>query len=145
MVAKQISEKKRSVIMSAIRSKNTKPELYVRKLLYSLGYRFRLHGKGLPGSPDIVFTARKKAIFVHGCFWHQHSDESCRSSSMPKSNKNYWEKKLQRNVDRDKQNQHDLAQQGWSCLILWECELGDRLLLQDRLLTFLGPTKWNGK
>ena len=141
MVAKQISEKKRSVIMSAIRSKNTKPELYVRKLLYSLGYRFRLHSKGLPGSPDIVFTARKKAVFVHGCFWHHHFDENCRSSSTPKSNKGYWEKKLQRNIDRDKQNQHDLAQQGWSYLIIWECELGNRSLLEDRLVAFLGPTR----
>lgn len=142
MVATQISQKKRSVIMSAIRSKNTKPELYVRKLLHSLGYRFRLHRKGLPGSPDIVFTSRKKVVFVHGCFWHQHFDERCRSSTMPSSNRSYWKKKLQRNVDRDKQNQHDLAELGWSYLILWECELGDRALVLDRLVTFLGPTRF---
>lgn len=141
MVAKLISKEKRGAIMSQIRSKNTKPELCVRKILHSLGYRFRLHRKGLPGSPDIVFPARKKAIFIHGCFWHQHYVEGCRSSSMPKSNKDYWEKKLQRNVDRDKQNQYNLVQLGWSYLILWECELGDRALLQDRLVTFLGPTR----
>jgi DNA mismatch endonuclease (patch repair protein) len=141
MTAKPISPEKRSVIMRAIRSKNTKPERYIRKLLHSLGYRFRVHDKGLPGSPDIVFSARKKVVFVHGCFWHQHPNLACQSSRRPKSNTEYWDKKLNRNIQRDMENQEDLSILGWQYLILWECELNDLHSLQDRLVSFLGPTK----
>lgn len=141
MPAKPISPEKRSVIMRAIRSKDTKPEMYVRRLLHSLGYRFRLHVKGLPGSPDIVFSARRKVMFIHGCFWHQHPSVHCRSSSKPKSNTGYWDKKLERNIERDIQNQADLDSLGWEYLVLWECELNDVEVLQERLVSFLGPTR----
>lgn len=141
MAAKPISKEKRSAIMRAIKSKNTKPEMAVRKLLHSLGYRFRLHVKDLPGTPDIVFSARKKAIFIHGCFWHQHPDPTCQISSRPRSNTAYWDTKLNRNVQRDKQNQKQLVQLGWKTLILWECELNDMSVVQDRLTAFLGATR----
>lgn len=136
-----ISQEKRSVIMKSIRSSNTKPELRVRKILHSLGYRYRLHAKGLPGSPDIVFYSRKKVIFVHGCFWHQHPDDNCRSSIKPRTNTEYWDSKLRRNIERDLQNQNDLVSLGWDYLILWECEIDDIEPLVHKIIFFLGPTK----
>ena len=120
----RISEK-RSRNMSAIKSKNTKPEIAVRKLLDSMGYRFRLHRKDLPGSPDIVLPKYKTAIFVHGCFWHRH--ENCKYASIPKTRKEFWEKKFRENINRDNLNQANLSLQGWIIIIIWECQLkGDK-------------------
>lgn len=111
----------RSEIMSQIRSKNTKPELVVRKALHRLGFRFRLHRRELPGSPDIVLPKYHTAIFVNGCFWHQHT--LCGGNRIPATHREYWSLKLQRNVDRDKKNLRKLRRQGWSVLVLWECQL----------------------
>ena len=118
------------------------PEMVVRKLLHSLGYRFRLHVKTLPGKPDIVFTRRKKAIFVHGCFWHQHEDKNCKISRLPKSRQEYWIPKLQRNTERDKKHILLLENEGWQILVLWECELRQTEDLAHRLNHFLGPTRF---
>ena len=111
----------RSRNMSAIKSKNTKPEIEVRKLLHSLGYRFRLHRKDLPGTPDIVLPKYKTVIFVHGCFWHRH--ENCKYASIPKTRTEFWENKFKENIKRDQVNQKNLYKLGWNIVIVWECEL----------------------
>jgi DNA mismatch endonuclease, patch repair protein len=128
----------RSANMRAIRSKDMLPELTVRSLVYKLGYRFRLHRKDLPGKPDLVFTSRRKVIFVHGCFWHSHD---CRAAHIPKSNQDYWVSKLQRNKARDSKNLEALAEAGWSALVIWECETRDASQVNKRLRKFLGRTK----
>lgn len=126
----------RSRVMRAVKGKNTKPELIVRRLTHALGYRYRLHRKDLPGSPDLVFVSRKKVIFVHGCFWHGHDCK--RGSRQPKTNAGYWRDKIARNVARDASNQQALDAQGWQALVLWECDLKDREALAERLRDFLG-------
>jgi DNA mismatch endonuclease (patch repair protein) len=119
--------------MSRIRSRNTKPELAVRRLLHSLGYRYRLHRKDLPGSPDIVFPSRRSVIFVHGCFWHGHF--GC--GRVPKSRLSYWIPKLQRNKLRDKRNARTLTRKGWKIMVIWECQLGGEKSLVRRISKFL--------
>ncbi len=126
----------RSRVMGRVKGKNTKPEMMVRRLAHALGYRFRLHRKDLPGSPDLVFPGRRKVIFVHGCFWHGH--DCPRGSRQPKQNADYWRAKIARNVARDRQAVATLEDQGWSVLTLWECELKDAEALQGRLEGFLG-------
>jgi len=113
------SPAQRSYNMSRIKGKDTKPEEVVRQLLWSHGYRYRLHRKDLPGKPDIVFPGRKKAIFIHGCFWHRHD---CRYFKWPKTNTEFWQKKIGDNVLRDSRNYDLLAVSGWKCLVIWECE-----------------------
>lgn len=130
-----------SAIMRAIRSKDTKPEMIVRRLLHSEGYRYRLHRKEIPGRPDVAFIGRKKAIFVHGCFWHQHPDPSCKLSKVPKTRLDYWLPKLKRNVARDRKSLEALERAGWQALIVWECELGDLEKVMARLVEFIGPQK----
>jgi len=132
-------DRARSDIMRAVRSENTKAELVVRRILHSLGYRYRLHRKDLPGSPDIVFSSRRKVIFVHGCFWHGHDCK--RGARKPKSNSDYWQNKVTRNRARDASSTDQLRRTGWKCLIVWECELGlaKRSGLISRLINFLGP------
>ena len=124
----------RSANMRAIRSKDMKPELTVRRLVHSHGYRYRLHRADLPGKPDLVFVSRQKVIFVHGCFWHSHG---CKLSHVPKSNRAYWQPKLARNVARDKENQGALAAQGWQSLVIWECELQQLAKVRQRVTRFL--------
>lgn len=136
-----LSPEKRSKVMRGVKPKNTKPELLVRRALHGLGYRFRLHGVGLFGKPDIVFKARRKVIFVHGCFWHQHSSPDCKDFRRPTSNVAYWNEKLDRNVERDRRVEHDLIASGWEVLSVWECETRDPDLLRTRLTQFLGLTK----
>ena len=122
--------------MSSIRSKHTGPELLVRKLVYALGYRYRLHAKRLPGCPDLVFRPRKKVIFVHGCFWHCHAD--CSIAHLPKSRAGFWKLKLEGNRERDERNRIELIRTGWKVLTLWECQLKNVPgLLEQRLKTFL--------
>lgn len=133
----KLTPERRSKNMSAIRSKGMKPEMIVRKLVFSLGYRYRLHRKDLPGKPDLVFGPKKKAIFVHGCFWHQHHDPSCKDGRMPKSRLEYWVPKLERNRTRDKASLEALAEQGWDCLVIWECETKELSQLESRILQFL--------
>lgn len=108
--------------MSHIHSKDMVPEMIVRKLVHGMGYRYRLHQKDLPGKPDLVFSSRKKIIFVHGCFWHQHNDPKCKFAHTPKSNTDYWFPKLKRNVERDREHMKELEQLGWDVLVVWECE-----------------------
>ena len=126
----EVSEQ-RSRNMSAIKSKNTKPEIKVRKVLHSMGYRFRLHRKDLPGSPDIVLPKYKTVIFVHGCFWHRH--ENCKYASTPKTRQEFWEAKFQENINRDKLNQENLSSKGWKIIIVWECEIKDKDFDLNRL------------
>jgi DNA mismatch endonuclease (patch repair protein) len=126
--------------MASIRSKDTKPELLVRRLLHRAGYRYRLHRRDLPGKPDLTFAARRKVIFVHGCFWHQHDAEACLDGRKPKSNTGYWHEKLERNVARDRAAVEQLTAAGWQSLIIWECETRDDELLTERLSAFLGPS-----
>ena len=129
----------RSANMAKIRSRDTAPERAVRRALYAAGYRYRLNGKSLPGNPDIFFVGRKKAIFVHGCFWHQHESAACTDGHRPKSNTGYWDAKLLRNVERDQENTRSLAACGWSVLIIWECELQRDPNISDKLREFIGP------
>ena len=121
--------------MRRIKAQDTKPEMMVRRLLHSLGYRYRLHAKELPGKPDIVFRRRKRAIFVHGCFWHQH--EQCREGRLPGTRPEYWIPKLSRNVERDRDNSAQLVQKGWQVLTIWECETGNDEALEESLRAFL--------
>ena len=124
--------------MRAIRSKGTKPENIVRRLAHSLGYRFRLHRKDLPGKPDMVFPGRKAVIFIHGCFWHQHPDPDCKDSHFPKSNIDYWQPKLLRNQTRDSEHEAALQDKGWRVLVIWECQTKDESVIKQSLLAFLG-------
>jgi DNA mismatch endonuclease (patch repair protein) len=114
------SPERRSFNMSRIKGKNTKPEILARKWLWVHGFRYRLHRKDLPGKPDIVFIRQKKAIFIHGCFWHKHE---CRYFKWPLTNAEFWKKKINESVTRDQKNYADLSAGGWRYLIIWECEL----------------------
>lgn len=120
-----VSKDKRSRIMRGSKSKDTKPELAVRRALRQRGVGYRLHLKRLPGSPDIAMLGRKKAIFVHGCFWHQHSDEDCRVARLPASNMNFWSAKFERNRERDTANESALRNAGFDVLTIWECQIVD--------------------
>jgi DNA mismatch endonuclease (patch repair protein) len=121
--------------MRMIRSKDTSPELTVRRLIHGMGYRYRLHVASLPGKPDLVFVRLKKIIEIRGCFWHQHT--GCIDSHIPKSRTDYWEPKLMRNQRRDGANEHQLRSQGWTMLVLWECELAGLSSLAKRIRRFL--------
>lgn len=129
------SKEKRSQIMSRVSGKNTKPELVVRSLLHKMGYRFRLHRKNLPGKPDITLQKYKKVIFVHGCFWHGHTD--CPRSKRPTTNKKFWREKLDKNRERDKASVNNLKELGWDVLVVWTCEVNDIFKLKNKLLSFL--------
>jgi DNA mismatch endonuclease (patch repair protein) len=125
----KISKETRSRNMAAIKSENTTSELAVRKILFSLGYRYRLHKKELPGKPDIYIKSCNTVVFVNGCFWHQHSN--CRFATMPKSNRKFWNSKLKRNIERDKINIRDLKKLGYKVIIIWECEVKKALKAND--------------
>lgn len=132
----------RSKIMARVRAKDTAPELKVRRLLHALGYRYVLHAKNLSGRPDVVFTRRRMAIFIHGCFWHQHP--GCKAAARPASNVEYWRQKLTRNVARDISTREVLGAAGWRVLVIWECEIngkGKEEALTRNLIRFLGATK----
>lgn len=132
-----LTPSERSLRMSRVRGKDTGPEIKIRKLLYRLGYRYRLRQKDLPGKPDIVFGKRKKVVFVHGCFWHRHDDSECRLARLPKSRLEFWENKLTANAVRDKRNQEQLRELGWKFLIVWECEIRQSEQLENKLIDFL--------
>ncbi len=134
-----LSTARRSLNMAAIRSAGMKPEMMVRSLVHRMGYRFRLHAKDLPGKPDLVFRSRRKVIFVHGCFWHQHPKLTCRDGRAPKSNLGYWAGKLARNVTRDAERLDALKAMGWKALVIWECEVSKGIeTLENRIRRFLG-------
>ena len=137
-VIHKVSEQ-RSRNMSAIKSKNTKPEIKVRKVLHSMGYRFRLHRKDLPGSPDIVLPKYKTVIFVHGCFWHRH--ENCKYASIPKTRKEFWESKFKANVKRDKEIQEKIINIGWQYVVIWECETKNIDNLREKLIDSIKSKK----
>jgi DNA mismatch endonuclease (patch repair protein) len=123
--------------MSRIRKTGSKPEVQVRQLAHLLGYRFRINRRDLPGTPDIVFPSRRKTIFVHGCFWHQH--EGCRLANKPRTRTDYWLPKLIHNVERDRKVNASLRELGWDVLVIWECEINDRDAIAQRLRDFLEP------
>jgi DNA mismatch endonuclease, patch repair protein len=128
----------RSQRMALVRGKNTAPEILVRREVRGLGFRYRLHGRGLPGRPDLVFSKRRRVIFVHGCFWHRHAAASCKLARLPKSRLDFWKPKLQSNRLRDARNVSALRRAGWRVLVVWECELTDKTWLRCRLKKFLG-------
>ena len=132
-----LSPTRRSANMAAIRAKDTKPELIVRRIVHALGYRYRLHRRDLPGKPDLVFGPRRKVIFVHGCFWHMHPKANCLDARRPKSNFGYWTPKLARNVARDAEHVATLRKLGWRVLVIWECETKDTANLAARVTKFL--------
>lgn len=125
----------RSRIMRAVQGKDTAPEFIVRRLAHSMGYRYRLHRKDLPGKPDMAFPGRRKVIFIHGCFWHGH--DCARGARVPKNNREYWIEKIERNQMRDRKAVDALGRSGWQTLVLWECELRDQKRLRRRLHNFL--------
>ena len=135
MTDTRTSEQRRR-IMKSIGQKNTSPEWTVRRLLHRLGYRFRLHRKDLPGTPDIVLPGRRKAIFVHGCFWHGHD---CPKGKLPKSNRDYWVPKIRKNKERDARKERELREAGWNIETVWQCQTKDLEALEARLQKFLGP------
>jgi len=127
-----VSQERRSAIMRAVRSRHTGPELAIRKELHRMGLRFRLHRSDLPGKPDLVLAKWRTAVFVNGCFWHQHS--GCRRATLPRTNAAFWRAKLGRNLLRDQQNYKSLSRSGWNVLVVWECEIkaGKSSLLLER-------------
>lgn len=134
-----LTPEQRKLNMSRIRGKNTKPEMVVRRLVHSMGYRFRLHRHDLPGSPDLVFVSRKKVILVHGCYWHMHA---CRFGRVaPATNAEFWRTKRESTVSRDKRTGRELQALGWRNFVVWECELSNDQQLAARVRKFLGPPK----
>ena len=126
----------RSRIMRAVKDRDTKPEMIVRRMIHGMGYRYRLHRRDLPGKPDLVFPSRRKVVFVHGCFWHGHDCK--RGNRQPATNRDYWIPKLQRNRARDKENLARLRQLGWKSTVVWECETKEDRPLRKKLRRFLG-------
>lgn len=134
-MADHVDRCKRSLIMAAVPSKNTKPELAVRKIAHALGYRYRLHVASLPGKPDLVFPGRRKIILVNGCFWHRHP--RCRYATSPKTRPAFWQQKFCTNVARDRRTRQQLKKLGWSILTIWQCELKNPQKLEVRIDEFL--------
>ncbi len=130
-----LTPERRSWLMSRVAQKNTKPELIVRRIAHGLGYRFRLHRRDLPGTPDLVFPRLRLAVFVHGCFWHRHL--GCRLASTPKSRPEFWEPKFTANVERDRRKEEQLQAVGWDVKTVWECETRDPARLTKRMLGML--------
>lgn len=132
-----VSPATRSAMMARIRAKGTRPEVLVRQAAHGLGYRFRLHRKDLPGTPDLVFPGRRTALFVHGCFWHRHP--GCKYSYTPKSNVEFWGRKLEGNIKRDQHVQLSLERIGWRVAVIWECEASEPDGLRRKLKACLDP------
>ena len=136
-MADNLSPTERSEIMSRVVSKGTRPEIVIRKLVWNLGYRYRLNVKNIPGKPDIAFIGKKKAIFVNGCFWHRHG--SCPLTRTPKSNIDFWTKKFDATIKTDKKNLSKLEELGWKHLIIWECEITSRNIpaIREKIINFM--------
>lgn len=134
-----LTPKERSERMALVKSKNTKPEIAVRCLVFAMGYRYRLHDARLPGTPDLVFAGRRKALFVHGCFWHRHSGYAL--ARLPKSRLDFWRPKLEGNRRRDVRKLRALRRKGWGVLVVWECELTNQERLARRIKRFLDNNK----
>lgn len=131
----RLSPDKRGWLMSRIKSKNTSTELTIRRMIYAMGFRYRLHVKALPGKPDLVFAGRRKVIFVNGCFWHGHED--CRFARLPKSRIEFWAAKIARNRERDQENIAAIEARGWRVLTIWQCQLKDLEGLKKRINDFI--------
>lgn len=131
-----LSPAARSANMAKIKGKNTRPELVVRQTLHAMGYRFRLHRRDLPGSPDIVLPRYRTVVFVHGCYWHRHV--GCARSTMPQTRQDFWQTKFARTVERDRAQAERLVAAGWNVAVIWECETRNRETLQSRLLEVFG-------
>ena len=125
--------------MAAIRGKHTSPEMTVRRVLTAMGYRYRLHGRGLPGRPDVVFASRRAVILIHGCYWHRHSCSL--GQVMPRTRRQFWRAKLEGNAVRDRRTRARLRRLGWRVLVVWECQLRDLDVLATRLRRFLDPAQ----
>ena len=123
--------------MSRIRGRDTAAEMTVRRLVHGMGYRYRLHRRDLPGCPDLVFVTRRKVIFVHGCFWHRHTDSACKLARLPKSRLDFWGPKLARNRQRDLEKQEELRAAGWDFIVLWECQINNVASLKETIQAFL--------
>jgi DNA mismatch endonuclease (patch repair protein) len=134
-MADVFSSDDRSRIMASIRGRDTAPELLIRKIVHRLGFRFRLHRRDLPGTPDIVFPRLHKIIFVHGCFWHMH--RGCRRAGLPRTNRTFWKSKISRNANRDRVDQQRLRKLGWDVLVVWQCDTKETTTLERRLRKFL--------
>ena len=132
----KLTPEQRSRLMGRVKSRDTTPELIVRRLIHAMGFRYVLHDKRLPGRPDLVFPRFKKIIFVNGCFWHFH--EGCRYATIPTSRTEFWQKKLERNRERDAGDLILLTEQGWKVLTIWQCELKNIKSIQERIGRFLG-------
>lgn len=133
----RISPDNRSRLMSRIRSRDTGPELTVRRIVHRMGYRFRVNRPDLPARPDLVFPSRRKVIFVHGCFWHWHSDPNCRDGHIPNSRRSYWVPKLAATRERDSRKQAELEALGWTSLVIWECEIRNSEQINSTIRMFL--------
>jgi DNA mismatch endonuclease, patch repair protein len=133
-----VSRRRRSEIMARVRGKDTAPEMLVRRLVYSMGYRYRLHDRSLPGTPDLVFRKFRKLIFVHGCFWHGHE---CPRGSLPSTNIDFWHNKISKNRQRDESSQKQLRKLGWKVLTVWECKMKNKSRLKKRLSQFLEESR----
>lgn len=141
----RVSKEVRSRVMASVASADTGPEMKVRRLLHRLGYRYRVHVRTLAGTPDIVFNRRRKLVFVHGCFWHGHASVRCPNRlRRPTSNEHYWQAKLQTNARRDNRVIRGLKRDGWSVLVLWECQISDHMQVEVRLQKFLGAPRFPG-
>lgn len=125
--------------MRGNKGKNTKPEIALRSLVHALGYRFRIHVRSLPGTPDLAFSRRRKVIWLHGCWWHLHP--GCRYVVVPKTRTEFWTRKLTRNHERDTEHEASLKAMGWDYLVVWECEMKDSAAVQKRVCEFLGPPR----
>src|ERR1700730_1512854 len=136
-MADTLTPEQRSERMGRIRGKDTAPEMMVRRIVHKNGYRYRLHRKDLPGCPDLAFSRSRKVIFVHGCFWHRHPDPKCPLARLPKTRLDFWEPKLSANHRRDQCVQEKLAAAGWQIFVVWECEIGDKEQLENKLRRFL--------
>jgi DNA mismatch endonuclease Vsr len=132
------SQEKRSEIMSKVKSKNTKPEIWVRTFLFSLGFRYRKNDKRYAGTPDLVLPKYKTIIFIHGCFWHGHD---CKKGSLPADNADFWREKIAKNKIRDKKNQEILINSGFHVIVIWECELKNKVLREQRLTRLVEEIK----
>jgi DNA mismatch endonuclease (patch repair protein) len=135
----KLNPEQRSKNMAAVKGKNTTPEIRVRRMLHKMGYQFRLYRKDLPGKPDIVLPRHRLCIFVHGCFWHQHS--GCKRATIPESNREFWVQKFQGTLERDERSKAELAARGWRICIIWECETKHEALLSLSIQQCLNPVK----
>lgn len=143
-MADTLTKNERSIRMGRVKSRDTSPELQVRRMIHRMGFRYRLYVRELPGRPDIVLPRHRKAVFVHGCFWHRHAALGCKLARLPKSRLEFWLPKLESNRRRDQRDMRKLRNAGWQIMVVWECQLRDKERLENRLKRFLGERNAGG-